>query len=366
MILARVRAFVSRRGGSTLRAMLRSVAFVIFVGACGASPDLGVESAGAYRVGTARLDLTDTARSRALTAQVWYPTDAAAIDVPIEQLEIDPHRASYAQLLSAAPSCPSRTAHVAVGATAAAGTFPLVAFSHCHDCVRFSEETVAERLASHGFVVIAVDHTGNTIYDHLAGHEETIGTDFLNVRAADIRFAIDRAIATQPIDPTRIGVFGHSFGGVTAGLVAQTDTRIRAALSIAAPMDNPLISGVNIEDLHVPLAFLVAKEDNSITELGNKLIRENNYAMASVPVWKLEVADAGHWSFSDVDGAADIFMAGCGAGIRQTTGEDFTYMDPEAGRAIAASFVTAFFEAELDGSEGAKAYLDEKAEHRND
>ena len=356
-------------GGSTLPAMFRAVAIVISVSACGVSPDLGVEAQGKYEVGTVRLDLTDAARARTLTAQIWYPTDTAATDVPIEQLEIDPHRAAYAGLLATSPSCPARTAHVAMNATAADGTFPLVAFSHCHDCVRFSEETVAERLASHGFVVLAVDHTGNTIYDHLAGHEETIGSDFLNVRAADIRFAIDQALTTPivpPIDTTRIGVVGHSFGGVTAGLVAQSDTRIRAALSIAAPMDNPLIEGVHIDQLHVPLAFLVAKEDNSITELGNKLIRDNNYAKATTPVWKLEVADAGHWSFSDVDGAADIFMAGCGAGIRQTTGEDFTYLDPPTGRALAASFVTAFFEAELDGSEGARAYLDARAEHRNE
>lgn len=348
--------------------MARAATILIFLCACGASPDLAVEANGPHEVGTTRVELTDAARSRALTMQLWYPTDAIAADVGIETLEADPHRAQYAQLLAAAPACASRTAHVAADAAPAAGPWPLIAFSHCHDCVRFSEETVAERLASHGFVVVAVDHTGNTIYDHLAGHEEVIGTDFLNVRGADIRFAIDQALAMPigaQIDAGRIGVFGHSFGGVTAGLVAQSDPRVGAALAIAAPMDNPLIEGVHIADLHVPLAFLVAKEDNSITELGNKLIRVDNYEAATVPVWKLEVADAGHWSFSDVDGAADIFMAGCGAGTRQTDGNDFTYLDPPTGRALAASFVTAFFEAELDGSAGAKAYLDSRADHRN-
>jgi hypothetical protein len=76
-------------------------------------------------------------------------------------------------------------------------------------------------------------------------------------------------------------------------------------------------------------------------------------------VWKLEVADAGHWSFSDVDGAADIFMAGCGPATRQTDGTDFTYLDPATGRALAAAYVTAFFRAELDGDAGAAAYLDQ-------
>jgi len=114
---------------------------------------------------------------------------------------------------------------------------------------------------------------------------------------------------------------------------------------------------VHIAELHVPLVFVLAREDNSIGELGNKLLR-NNVAAAVAPVWELDVTDAGHWSLSDVDGAADIFMAGCGAGTRQTDGSAFTYLDPTTGRALAAAYVTAFFRATLDGDAGARAYLD--------
>jgi hypothetical protein len=116
---------------------------------------------------------------------------------------------------------------------------------------------------------------------------------------------------------------------------------------------------------------MVAVEDNSITEIGNKLIREQNFAKATGPAWKWEVADAGHWSFSDVNGAADNLMAGCGMGTRQTTGDPFTYLDPPTGRAIAAAYVTAFFEANLLGQAGARDYLDGarpsqvSTEHRN-
>jgi predicted dienelactone hydrolase len=344
---------------------------IVVASACGggASPDLSVEGAGAYEVGTTRIELVDASRARALTAQLWYPagTAAAGASAPIEMLEAEPHRAQYAGLLAAATSCPNRTAHAAIDTApqeppADAPAFPLIAFSHCHDCARFSEMTVAERLASHGFVVVAVDHTGNTVYDHLAGHEETIGTAFLDVRTADIRFAIDQVLAgAHPpglaIDASAIGVFGHSFGAVTAGAVAQADPRIGAAAAIAAPMDNPLIPGVDIAQLHVPLLFVVAREDNSITELGNKLLR-GNFTDAAVPAWKLEVADAGHWSFSDMNGAADVLMAGCGSATRQTDGTDFAYLDPPTGRALAAAYVTAFFRATLRGDDGARAYLD--------
>jgi predicted dienelactone hydrolase len=349
-----------------------ALALVLAVVACGGTdPDLSVEVAGTYAVGTARFTLTDTARTRDLVTQIWYPATpaaaaAATTGFPIEQLEDEPRRTTYAGLLAAAPAtCPTRTAHAALAAAPAAGTFPLILFSHCHNCARFSEMTVAERLASQGFVVVAVDHQGNTIYDHLAGHDETLGTPFLMTRAADIRFALDQVLAgsapvpadvAATIDPTKIGMFGHSFGGVTAGLVAQDDPRITSALAIAAPMDNPLIPGVTITNLKVPLMFIVAVEDNSITELGNKFIR-NNFADATVPAWKIEVADAGHWSFSDVDGAADVLMPGCGASTRQTDGTDFTYLEPATGRAIAAAYVTAFFRATLTDDAGARAYL---------
>jgi hypothetical protein len=59
-----------------------------------------------------------------------------------------------------------------------------------------------------------------------------------------------------------------------------------------------------------------------------------------------------------VNGAADNLMAGCGMAQRQTTGDPFTYLGPPTGRAIAAAYVTAFFEANLLGQAGARDYLD--------
>jgi hypothetical protein len=56
-------------------------------------------------------------------------------------------------------------------------------------------------------------------------------------------------------------VFRSRFGAVTAGLFAQRyDVR---AFALAAPMENPLFPasrGV----AHIPLGFLVAREDNLI------------------------------------------------------------------------------------------------------
>ena len=140
--------------------------------------------------------------------------------------------------------------------------FPVIAFSHCHNCIRFSAMSIAERLASHGFVVVAPDHTGNTMFDPLP----TLDPTFLAVRAGDIRFVLDQVLDPNAsavpaslrgrLDASRVGMLGHSFGGVTTGLVVQDDPRPKAGLSIAAPMENPLLAGVDLATIQKPLSFI--------------------------------------------------------------------------------------------------------------
>ncbi|MEZ4367547.1 MAG: hypothetical protein R2939_14910 [Kofleriaceae bacterium] len=267
-------------------------------------------------------------------------------------------------MATAPAGCPTATVEVAVDAppaTPPAGGFPLVLLSHCHECTRLSQVSTARRLATHGFVVLAVEHTGNTLWNQLAGDGVELSEAFLAVRAADVIAVLDAA-GDAPLglgatlDLARVGVVGHSYGAVTAGLVAQRDARIGAAAALAAPMENPLLPGVTVADLAVPLLFEVAVEDNSITELGNLFIR-NNFEDAPGPAWKLELADAGHWSVSDLVGLVPAFAAGCGDGVRQTDETPFTYLAPTVGRAIAAATVTAFFAATLRSEPGAQAYL---------
>lgn len=365
---------------------LLALAALAALAACGGddatAPDTSFEAAGPYPVGHVTLLVTDGARARDLAIEVWYPADesaraAAVTGEAAESYGTDAAQVTaYAALEATAPvGCPQLRTHAVRDATPAtpppAGTpggapsWPLVAFSHCHNCVRFSSFTIAERLASHGFVVVAPDHTDNTLFDYLDGTAVTLSSDFLPTRATDVSFAIDQVLAgtglpvglAGAIDAARVGVFGHSFGAVTAGKVLEDDVRMRAGLAIAAPMENAFIEGVTLANIEQPVMFIVAVEDNSITEIGNNFIR-NNYAAAPGEAWKIEVADAGHWSFSDLVGMSDRFPAGCGAGVRQTDGMAFDYLAPETGREIGAAYVTAFFAAMLRDEPGADAYLE--------
>lgn len=335
--------------------------------------DAPYEKPGPAPVGVASSKVEDTVRGRSLPLTVWYPATedaraAATTGLPIESLAGD-QKDAYAKLLVAEKAgCANRTAHAALDATpAAGGPLPTLVFSHCHSCTRLSVETMAERLASHGFLVVAVDHQGNTLWDALAGKSAELSGAFLAVRAADVQFVLDKVLDGTALpksldkrpDPTKVGVFGHSFGGATTGLVLARDTRFRAGLAIFAPMENDLLPPAKMAEIKVPAGFLLAREDNSISEIGNNIIR-SNFKLGAPPLFLFEIADAGHWSLADIDGL-HTFQAGCGVAERQTEpGTPFVYLDPPGARALGASYVTAFFSATLRADVAAKAFLTAK------
>lgn len=337
-----------------------SLAFVAALAACGGSsaePDLAYEQPGMFPVTTARF--TVTAGARTLVAQAWLPSSGPADAKGIAELEIEPVRGRYEALLATAPTCPTRALPVSAEPPVA-GAFPLVIISHCHACTRLSNATTAIHLASHGFAAVSVEHAGDTLWELLDGVEAPLDTAELELRTADVRAVLDAiAAGSTPVtaDLARVGVLGHSMGAVTAGRVAEVDDRISAAAALCAPVENPLIAGVTLANIDVPLLFVVAQEDNSITELGN-LIARNNFRDAKGDAYKLEIPDAGHWSVSDLAGLVDTYQAGCGVAKRQTDSTEFTYLDPQVGRAVTATYATAFFAATLRDEAGARAYLE--------
>ncbi|HFE47442.1 MAG TPA: hypothetical protein ENJ18_18460 [Nannocystis exedens] len=250
----------------------------------------------------------------------------------------------------------------AFGAPAAPGPWPLLVFSHCHECMRFSAFSMAEHLASHGFMVAAPDHTGNTMFDSGA----LLGDSFLMTRVGDLSAVLDAVLSDAAelpsalkglADPLKIGAFGHSYGAATVGRLAQEDPRILAAMPIAAPIENLIFSGTDLAKIDRPLFFVHADEDNSIKALGNTLI-ELNFNSANTPAWLLKVRDAGHWNFTDICGLTEDFAAGCGDGLRQTKpDEPFRYLDIDIARRLASAYALAFFDLHVRGNADAAAYL---------
>lgn len=326
---------------------------------------------GPFPVGNVAMELADPAGARDLVVELWYPASGDATGASQELLDFalaDADAASLEALIDVAPDTCVRkqTASAAAPQIAdIAGPLPTVVFSHCHGCARFSSFSLAERLASHGFLVASVDHAGSTLFDQDALPPIDVATR--DLRRDDVVRVIDELLDPAAVnlpaefvgraDAERLGVFGHSFGAVTTGAVLQDDPRPRAGVAIAAPVENPILPGVTVAAIDEPLLLIVAVEDNSITEFGNMAIRQN-FSDANAPAWKLEFADTGHFAFSDLAGLSDYFAAGCGPGIRQTDQTPFEYSDPFVVRELAAARVTAFFALHLLGDDEALAQLE--------
>lgn len=336
---------------------------LLLAAACAAPPaDLAIR--GPHAVGHVRGEVA--AGARTLPVELWYPAlPGDALDTVVDFERGRPEAEVLAPLVDAAPdACVPRRTGAVREAAPAPGPWPVVVASHCHECVRWSLFPIAERLASHGFVVAAPDHVGNTLYDALAGGDDLLGGAFLATRGDDVATVLDAVLAGDlgpeglSVDAEAVGVVGHSFGAATAGRVLQEDDRFRAGLAIAAPIESPLLPGVSTDAVDEPIAFLLAREDNSITELGNQLLRANHEAVPG-PSWLVEVADAGHWSFTAVPGLVEAFQPGCGEGTRQTDGTPFTYVAPDAAREVAATVAARFFAGHLRGDAEALAALGE-------
>ncbi len=158
---------------------------------------------------------------------------------------------------------------------------PLVVFSHGNSGLRQQSTFLMTHLASHGFVVAAPDHVGNTFDEmmalesdeqrrevHLRARSQR-PSDIARVIAAlvDDRIEADRRPA---IDADRIGVAGHSYGGWTALKVPALEPRVRGVCCLA-PAAEPFVGRRAFEEGELPLsaeiaALVLAAEDDVLVD----------------------------------------------------------------------------------------------------
>jgi predicted dienelactone hydrolase len=304
---------------------------------------------GPHPVGVLTLDVPDPADpGRRLPTDVWFPADAGA-------LPADP----------AAPraSHPFGRPHDAFeGAAPARGRFPLVAFSHGNSGLRRQSTFLTTHLASHGFVVAAPDHAGNTFPEMLGLSEEQRKEVHLLVRArrpSDLRAAVDAVLAIADdtggqrlpaLDATRIGSLGHSFGGWTALKLPRLDPRVRAVCGLA-PASEPFVGRKAFEPDELPLspgipALLVAAAEDVLVDIDTSV--RPLFARLAAPRALVVVDRSDHFHFCD--GIAllhGMHVANPRArATRPTLPADALLDEARMHRAVRAA-VTAFFAAAL-------------------
>lgn len=211
---------------------------------------------------------------RVLNTVVWYPTSPG-------QTPINP---SYGAVLDA-PLDP------------AAAPYPILLFSHGSCGYATQSLFLTALLAAQGFVVVAPPHPGNTIFDFPnCGTPQALAAAFVE-RPQDMIFVLDQMLNenTNPLSPfyaavdeNRVGMSGHSFGGLTTYLVAAADARIKVAIPMA-----PAVPGSPV--LAIPSLTMLGQIDSVVN---NNNIR-TAYTNALPPKYLVEIANAGHYAFSD-------------------------------------------------------------------
>ena len=260
---------------------------------------------GPFKVGVRTLELADPARTdvsgmepRPVTVEVYYPSTADAVagvaeDV-VKVLGIDIVATPAFRDVARAP-----------------GSFPLILFSHGNNGIRFQSFFFAAHLASHGFVVVCPDHHGNTFVDSLLG---IVDPQSVANRPRDLSFLIDQFLAFNTetgnffrgaLDPARIGVSGHSFGGYTTFAIAGgetpvgtfTDTRVKAIFPQApftSIFDDDFFAAITVPTL------IVGGSIDETTPFPDEQQRPFDLLPAGATVVGLaEITDAGHFTFSD-------------------------------------------------------------------
>lgn len=114
-----------------------------------------------------------------------------------------------------------------------AGNWPLIVFSHQSGGSRRAATFLTTHLASHGYVVGALDHS-EVVAPEVPGKVD----EMISSRVPDVQFLIDRLLEAGPddsaaADAKRIGIVGHSAGGWTALAAPESNERIAAVVALA-------------------------------------------------------------------------------------------------------------------------------------
>ncbi len=322
---------------SLLPAVCAGLLFVTGLSACSDSSDSAVaapvstpaaapDAPGPFAVGRSTFTAIDPMRdSRSLAVEAWYPVDK-------EDRPEDAEATSYE--LAPGIGLPSALAADDLPVSDATG-HPLLVYSHGYGGINTASVALTETLASHGFIVVSPEHTGNSQNSQDDSFDEAASR-----RVPDVSFLIDTMFERgrdpgdpfyQRIDEARVGAVGHSFGGMTAlGMAAgwagaEADPRVKAIVPmsavIRAELQSDERSGPNagftqeqLERITVPVMLVGGTEDFDVFLENNSIAFSE---MSNAPdVYQLDIIGANHTHFANVCDIGNLLI---GLGIMQDT-----------------------------------------------
>ncbi len=247
---------------------------------------------GDFAVGRTSRNWTDTSRTdpyaadpsepRSLVAWIWYPCDRTPDAVDADYLP--PAWRAAGDMLGLRTEGLLANSSDRGPVAAARAAYPVVLLSPS-GFPPLLLSAIAEDLASHGYVVVGVNHTyeaavtvfadGRTVPMNPAAIAGALGvqggsyrevfaqrTDVCRYKAADLAFVADSLADLDADDPltgrldlSRLTAIGHSFGGAAALQWCRDDPRCTAAVNL----DGALWSEVGRSGLARPVLQLLAQ-----------------------------------------------------------------------------------------------------------
>ncbi|NCC79054.1 MAG: hypothetical protein EOM07_05570 [Clostridia bacterium] len=238
------------------------------------------------------------------------------------------------------------------------GNYPLVVFSHGAFGFSGSNYSTFAELASHGYVVASIGHTGHAFYTlDTSGTLTTVDPDFiskaaeingitdtqheaeifettqswLKLRVEDEHFVLERILEEASsaekgtvfslIDCENIGLMGHSLGGATSAEIGRLRPDIDAVIVLDGTMlgeEERFENGSVVLDstpYPVPLLNIYAEDHyrNALTLEENTY--SNFYASArALDAYETVFEDTGHLNFTDLPLFSPILAKALGVG----------------------------------------------------
>lgn len=294
---------------------------------------------GPFPVGTTAYQWDDASRPETYTArpddvrqimvQFWYPAAASAdtstapffdrieLAGPViaQRLGLPSFIFNHAALI--------QTASVPGAPLVAEPTkFPVLIFSPGYNSLRTQSTTLMEELASHGYIVISLDHTYTGVVTNFPdGRVELLNPEVLpdreligeapyrrkslavgDVWEQDTAFVLARLEAGEldsrfagRLDLDRLGLFGHSTGGGVVSRMCATDARCKAGVGLDAWLgitpDQTIAAGTER-----PVLFLMSERWPTPENNG----RMQQYQAGSGQVTWLTIGQTDHYDFTDL------------------------------------------------------------------
>jgi predicted dienelactone hydrolase len=331
---------------SALKPLVLALTFVLLIIATASPILLPVPSLpasnGPYQVGTRIYELTDDARKelysgkdepRRFQIQVWYPSEPNPSD---ERAPWMPKADIFAPAIATYIHMPSFFLdHLALvkmpayrGSKLAPTTegYPIILFSHGWNGFNAQNTGQAIQLASHGYVVVGVQHTYGaviTIFEDgtIARNNpsalpsgapddeyEAAARKLVDQWSGDLSHALDfmelqNTDTSSPffgsLDLARTGVYGHSTGGGAAIQFCGSDSRCKALLGM-----DPFMRPVSLQVLETgvtqPAFFMFSQRwADDVNSRNNELFHR---FLPNVPqtLGVISIDGTNHYDFSDL------------------------------------------------------------------